>query len=176
MKKNWFVFLLIASMLVLMLTACSGNKTTDFTQNENYKQFFSEKDDELNIELKNIVFTNIQAFNEGDAKTYCSLFSMTKDDSQFNEASFRDLRRLYDITYTVKDANATAVSGDNAQVVLTVLYSCKSLETGEVIYLSENELVYTMQRRGAKWILIEYKDKELADLTEYGTDFVDAFP
>jgi len=170
MKNNHFVFFLIILLSFFIMTACSDTQTTDFSQNEDYKQFFSDTDEALHIDLKNIVLSNIQAFNEGDAKAYCSLFAMIKDDSQYNEASFRDLRRIYHISYTVKNIHVAAVSNDNAQVLLNVLYQCESIETGEKVYLSENELTYTMQRRGGKWQVIEYKDQELADLTNLDED------
>ena len=150
MKTMLRTLLCICLSALLLLTAACSAKTTDYSVQDAYKGFFSEEDDANARELKNLLIAHLEAYNNGDAEGYFSLFAMEKEDLNFNVAQFDAMRQTCVLTYTPEEILTAFIDENNAQALIVMTCRCEDAASGEVLYYYRTELTYTMVRDG-KW-------------------------
>ena len=163
-----YLFLLLTICILagtLFLASCGKQAAVDYSGDPAYQSLFEEGDDADAIELKNIIIAQILAYNAGDAETYYALFDMDKADRKFNIETDRAMRLNYDMTYTLLGLHTAFLDPINAQVLLTV--ECRAVDktSGEMLYDTQTEFIYTLKKVKKKWKVFEQDKGEEVDLT-----------
>lgn len=162
------MFLAVVLLTSILFSAVScGSKTTDYSKDAAYAALFSEEDDDLTVELKNVLIAQNEAYNKGDAQGYYRLFNMEKDDLNFNIASFNSLRQTYKLSYTLENIHTAFINEDNAQALITMTSYAENSTTGEILYHYRSQVTYTLVNDDG-WMVKEQSGEEmLDDLMEY---------
>ena len=149
MKSIFCPLIAILVSMLCLLSSCSGS-SVDYSTDIRYQAIFSEGEDADTKALKNVILAHLEAYNAGDAEAYYSLFSMEKEDLNFNIAQFDAMRQSCVLTYTPEAIKTAFINENNAQAMITMTCRAEDLNTGEVLYYYRTDLTYTMVRDG-KW-------------------------